>query len=337
MENRSDNLEDVSVILPTFNANGQLLERHIEGLNRWVSQAKEVVVVDSQSNDGTPEYIRKHLRHSDLKFFNRPRGLYQAWNFAVEQAESKYVYFATVGDVIDPHGVASLLDSAQKHNADVVISPPRFLDEGLKVIEKKYWPVSWCSAALPTTRPILLLPDLVAAIHLLFFPSTLAGSSASNLYRRQKLLDRPFPYNFGNQGDSGWALLSTVDLRWTIHPKPVADFITHEKAGTTDRRLITARNDLLETMLRLLEEEAAWAEAIEKAGLRSFSSVLSAEEALRKHWKELRFASWPWQLTAEGWSLRAKRTSLKKQRNRLKKDRLRDLRSNLAGRPDSLR
>ena len=54
MENRSDNLEDVSVILPTFNANGQLLELHIDGLNRLVSQAIVVFVVDCQSNYGTP-------------------------------------------------------------------------------------------------------------------------------------------------------------------------------------------------------------------------------------------------------------------------------------------
>jgi len=94
-------LSSFTVIIPTLICR-DTIEAHVQALRRWYAAAAEVFVVDSESDDGTLESLRENLDHPNVYFSNRPRGLYAAWNFGVQQCHSDNVYFATIGDEIGP-------------------------------------------------------------------------------------------------------------------------------------------------------------------------------------------------------------------------------------------
>src|SRR5262245_61645413 len=118
----------IGVVIPTLNCAEQM-PAHVAALNEWIDLAADVVVVDSESTDGTPEFLRANLRHPAIRFFTRPRGLYQAWNFGIAQLRSEFAYISTAGDTITRAGIIHLAEAAQRLGADVVISPPRFVAE----------------------------------------------------------------------------------------------------------------------------------------------------------------------------------------------------------------
>ncbi|NBP89881.1 MAG: glycosyltransferase [Opitutae bacterium] len=50
----------LSVVVPTYNC-ASLIARHIASMQNWLDLADEIIVVDSQSTDGTNELIRQNL------------------------------------------------------------------------------------------------------------------------------------------------------------------------------------------------------------------------------------------------------------------------------------
>jgi glycosyltransferase involved in cell wall biosynthesis len=210
------------------------LPRHVDAIAQWTDLAEQIVVVDSESKDGTPEYIRSHLRHPRLQIFSRPRGLYQAWNFGIAQIQSKYTYVATVGDSATREGIQHLVSVAESLNGDVVISPPEFFDADGKPMLEFCWPVHRFLQRSKLTEPRLLRRDeVVMAAFSSGFESFL-GSSASNLYRTETLQKAPFPCDFGNMGDTIWGILNCAAINVAVTPKPCAAFVFHPKEHEPD-------------------------------------------------------------------------------------------------------
>ena len=89
----------VSVLVPTRNA-APLLAEHLAAMRAWTDAVAEIVVVDSQSTDGTVEMIRAGLKHPRIKVLQHPPGLYQSWNFGIGQLESELCYISTVGKAL---------------------------------------------------------------------------------------------------------------------------------------------------------------------------------------------------------------------------------------------
>ncbi|MDB6110758.1 MAG: hypothetical protein JWR69_2508, partial [Pedosphaera sp.] len=121
------NPADIGVLIPTRNC-ASLLPGHVQSLEPWLDLAAEVVVVDSESTDGTVEFLQKHLRHPNVRFLPHPRGLYQSWNFGIRNLHPKYTYISTVGDSITRDGLMHLHQVAEEFQCDVAVSKPDFLD-----------------------------------------------------------------------------------------------------------------------------------------------------------------------------------------------------------------
>jgi len=62
----------VGVLIPTRNSMA-FLPHHVKTMRRWLDLAQEIVVVDSESSDGTVEYLRTKLPADRTRFFMRPR------------------------------------------------------------------------------------------------------------------------------------------------------------------------------------------------------------------------------------------------------------------------
>src|ERR1022692_4613490 len=180
----------VGVLIPTRNSMA-FLPRHVETMRHWLDLAQEIVVVDSESRDGTVQFLRAKLPADKTRFFKHPPGLYQSWNFGVQQVSAQHTYVSTVGDEISREGFAHLAEVAERFSSDVVISPPGFVDEAGRPAHANHWPVHRIISHLNLQRETCLegiVPFLVA---LTFLPFAILGSSASNLYRTTVLQENP--------------------------------------------------------------------------------------------------------------------------------------------------
>ena len=205
-----------------------LLPAHIEAMRKWLASIDEVVVVDSESQDGTVEYLRHNLRHPRLRILSHPPGLYQSWNFGIAQCRAKYIYISTVGETMAADGLPELFATAERFTADVVISPPRMVNERGRA-QKKRWPIHKLLAQLRLSEPIALPPDLAQLFVITFVQRGILGSSASNLYRAEVLHRFPFRTDFGRAGDLAWGLEHAGEITLAIVPRSFSTFLFHPK------------------------------------------------------------------------------------------------------------
>src|SRR5689334_10733893 len=112
-------------MMPTLNC-AALLPAHLASVQEWADLVEEIVVVDSDSTDGTLDYIQMHLRHPNVRLLRHPRGLYQSWNFGIRNITKKYTYISTVGDSMTRDGLLRLHKVAETAEFDAVVSKPNF-------------------------------------------------------------------------------------------------------------------------------------------------------------------------------------------------------------------
>ena len=183
----------LSVLLPTRNSMS-LLPKHIVSMQPWLQLAQEVVAVDSHSEDGTREFLERELRHPNVRVLSHPPGLYQSWNFGIQQCRGKYVYVSTVGDTITREGIELLASAAEQLAAEVVVSPPRMVRDDRP--EERRWPVHGLVEDRQLRNPIRFSPLETFTFAFVNLRKAILGSSASNLYRTDLLQRLPFPTDF---------------------------------------------------------------------------------------------------------------------------------------------
>jgi glycosyltransferase involved in cell wall biosynthesis len=219
----------ISVLIPTRNC-GALVPGHIESLRPWIDLAEEVVVVDSDSKDGTVDLLRAGLSHPRVRFLNHPPGLYQSWNFGIQNTAAKYIYVATVGDSITPDGIGQLFQVAEQFQADVVISKPDFIDHSGSPMADDRWPIDVIIDRLGINGPRLLTTAEQFLLAITNTTGAILGSSASDLYRGDCLKARPFPIDYGTSGDSAWGIQNIFEIRIAVTLARFSSFRYHEKA-----------------------------------------------------------------------------------------------------------
>lgn len=227
----------LGVVIPTFNCAAHI-PAHLDALRGWIDLAREIVVVDSESTDGTVEQLRSGLGHLNVRFFTRPRGLYQAWNFGIAQLTSKFTYVSTAGDTITRDGIIHLLETAQQLGSDVLMSPPELIpEEGVKPPADD-WPIHRIIAELKIAAPVVLRRGRVLhfAIDYALDVLGILGSSASNLYRTTALQTRPFPADCGHAGDVFWGVRHALDARFAITPRRCSTFLVHPVMHTEQQK-----------------------------------------------------------------------------------------------------
>ncbi len=130
-----DMLGRVSVIVPTLNE-ALRISPLLKGLSRQSYEVREVIVVDSRSQDGTPDLV-KAAQQQDPRFrvmtddplpsgwVGRPWALHNGFLFSSERSE----WFLGMDADIQPHSglVASLVKTAQTEGYDLVSLSPQFI------------------------------------------------------------------------------------------------------------------------------------------------------------------------------------------------------------------
>jgi glycosyltransferase involved in cell wall biosynthesis len=302
----------IGVVLPTLNC-AALLPAHLDSMQEWLNLVSEIVVVDSHSTDGTVELIRERLQQPALQIHQHPRGLYQSWNFGLNQLRTKYAYISTVGDSITRAGLEHLHAVAEKFQCDVVVSKPRLIaNDGAPLTEEASWPIDDVLSTLQITEPTCLEGLKLFLFVMLNTTGAILGSSASNLYRTQLLQDRPFPTDFGTVGDGAWGVANVFDYRLGVTPEIFSTFRHHPKAYSKQEyevedicwKLFLLAN---ETFRAHLARDATLRKEAERIGCKDFSSLVSEFRESQRRLEKFRRQKNLWIFNPAAWQARSAR------------------------------
>ena len=302
----------ISVLVPTFNCAGSL-PGHLDSMRAWSDEVEEIVVVDSFSDDGTMEVIKKGLRHPNLRVVQHPRGLYQSWNFGLQQLRAKYAYISTTGDTITAEGLRHLAVTAEELKSDVVISRPEFLGPDGRTVASRQWPIHNLLQWRPITKPTTVEPWHVFLLATLDIPEGVMGSSASNLYRTETMKRHPFPTDFGHAGDTAWGIRNAFRISLAVTPEIFSRFMLHAPTAKVDgdqKKFLASRMfDLALEAVKELEAQPGAGPVPDHALplLHELPAELQKLRELQDQYDKLRHEATPWIVRAEAWKARAAR------------------------------
>jgi len=307
----------LGVIIPCKNS-AAYLPRHLEFLNPWIDLAAQVIVVDSFSIDGSTDFLKKHLRHPTVQFLTHPPGLYQSWNFGIQQLQTDYAYIATVGDTISRQGIAHLLDTAESLRADVIVSKPKFFEENGRDARDIRWPIDEAIETLEISKPRTLSAVEVLLLTATHLDGTLLGSCASNLFRTTALQKFRFPSEFGKAGDGAWAAERFADVVWAITPEKISTFLLHPNFASAQEmknwETAPGLDGVLKKALeRVLREGRFRSEHVEPFRLAELLDAASAWIEHKKRFDRARQQNFPWIFNPAAWQERGRRNFYRSQ------------------------
>lgn len=118
----------LSIVVATWNA-AQTFERCLASVIGQTSTDWELLISDGGSTDGTVDLIRKHREMISWWRSSSDKGIYDAWNQALEHARGEYICFLGADDAwADANAVATLFAAVGMRRFDLVTSRGRIVD-----------------------------------------------------------------------------------------------------------------------------------------------------------------------------------------------------------------
>lgn len=304
----------VSIVSPVRNCIAEM-PSHAEHLRQLARIAGELIIVDSDSSDGTMEYLREHLGDCGAVFLNHPPGLYPSWNHGISHASLPFLNIATVGDTLPPDSLVKLHRDLESTSCDVVISAPILLDpDGSR--SRRKWPIHQFVEHCGLTAPRAISQTTWLALNLGFFPKSPLASSSGNLYRTAVFHGNPFPTHCGHRGDVIWGITSSPRIRWMVDPAVESYYKFHPPAKHRQWPSAAVIAEWERVVLRALHEET---EAMRREGIPEwFLAELAGivrdaclSQAVEAEYSHVRQNPIPWFFNPRAIRLRKQRRLLK--------------------------
>ncbi|HSH72710.1 MAG TPA: glycosyltransferase family 2 protein [Methylophilaceae bacterium] len=89
----------VSIIVAVFNA-GKTLQQCIDSVASQTYAHKQLIIIDGGSTDNTVEVIKKSSEKINFSISEKDRGIYDAWNKGLTQAQGEWVCFLGADDYL---------------------------------------------------------------------------------------------------------------------------------------------------------------------------------------------------------------------------------------------
>lgn len=108
----------LSVIIPMYNC-GEVITRCLESVDY---PDTEIVVVDDGSVDNGAHVVTEYARtHPNVRLIRKENGgVSSARNIGIENATGKYIIFIDADDYLVKDGISTIIDLAEKYDADIV-------------------------------------------------------------------------------------------------------------------------------------------------------------------------------------------------------------------------
>ncbi len=135
----ADELIDLQIIVPSYNAEKYLQECLESALSQETKYSYKVVVVDDGSTDNTKAIIKKYAHDKRIvPIFQDNLGSSGARNSGLKEIFARYIMFLDSDDILTKHAVESLLDVAYEVDADIVEGSAYLLKDNDCIVYDKY-------------------------------------------------------------------------------------------------------------------------------------------------------------------------------------------------------
>ena len=135
----------LSIIIPSYNQLEGLKET-LKAFSKFRNKRVELVVIDGQSSDDSPNWIRKNEASIDCYQIESDKGIYDAMNKGVALSKGQWVVFFGTGDLPTEDGFAKLIHHLEEGpDAEVLafgvhLLPPR--ESGVPEFYQPVWNAS---------------------------------------------------------------------------------------------------------------------------------------------------------------------------------------------------
>lgn len=121
----------VSVVIPVYNAE-KTLSSCLESVMNQTYANLEIIVVNDGSTDNSRTIIEDYaIEDSRIVVFEKENaGLVQARKSGIDIASGKYIQYLDSDDTLHEDAVSLLVDKAEKTQADIVVAPFVFCNDG---------------------------------------------------------------------------------------------------------------------------------------------------------------------------------------------------------------
>ena len=111
----------LSIIIPVYNC-GKFLERCFDSISKQIFNDFEVIIVDDGSTDNSLDICKKYeAQDKRFRVFSiENHGSAFARNYGLKMAKGEYIGFVDADDYIDENMYSTLINTAQKEQADIV-------------------------------------------------------------------------------------------------------------------------------------------------------------------------------------------------------------------------
>ena len=117
---------DFSIVIVSWNAKKFVLECLNSLLKLKELESSEIIVVDNDSSDGTPELVRESFPFVKLIRNDSNLGFGKANNIGIKEATGKYVFLVN-SDVVVPEGCIESMLRYMEQNQDIGLLGPQML------------------------------------------------------------------------------------------------------------------------------------------------------------------------------------------------------------------
>ncbi len=182
----------VSVCIPTYNGERFIAEAISSILSQTYSRL-EIIISDDGSRDQTVKIAKSFKEKTSVKiyiFVHEPLGLAENCNFAVYQANGKYVKFLFQDDLLAPDCITKMVELAEQNEDIGLVFSPReicFVDEVAEEdrdLISVYQDFQNIHHAWSNLQPIQWGQALLSDPHLLKHPINKIGEPSTVLIRR---------------------------------------------------------------------------------------------------------------------------------------------------------
>lgn len=107
----------ISIIIATYNV-GKTIERCLKSIIHQKSDQIELLIVDGNSKDNTMDIINQYVGYIDFCVTEPDKGIYDAWNKALNYVTGDWVMFIGADDIILPDSLNKYITFLQNTKVD---------------------------------------------------------------------------------------------------------------------------------------------------------------------------------------------------------------------------
>lgn len=269
----------VSIILPTRNSI-EFLAPRVESIRRQTMSDYEVIVVDTDSTDGTLDYLKAWAKEDGrVSIRSAPPGVYRAFNCGIAQAKGEYVYIATSDDTMREDALEKMVKALDAHpDCDICDTKLREIDKDGRVLTRGDEAFLDCSGHLLFDRDRECVREYPLDFLMHCGGKTVYVSLAQILIRKT-LFEKtgPFPEDYGPSADYKWGMLAALNAKVYYLPEELTTWRMREGQLTghlSQQRNFTLMCAMAEEVYRGLADARLKKEAYRLRELVAFKTCL---------------------------------------------------------------